>query len=142
MRSNPVPGEQHTSHVLRPHVTYVSHNTTSTLDCFAAYQWYVSRVRWRLRKDGLGKAQPCPGALRRDGGRGYVRARRGEPPRRYAAPLPRGEFTGEASAIPQPPSKPPSYSPLGRGAARRRRGGFPRRTQPTSKPPSLISDIC
>ncbi|MDR0935142.1 MAG: hypothetical protein LBM98_00500 [Oscillospiraceae bacterium] len=26
---------------------------------------------------------------------GYVRARRGIPPRRYAAPLPRGEFTGE-----------------------------------------------
>ncbi|MDR0935365.1 MAG: hypothetical protein LBM98_01640 [Oscillospiraceae bacterium] len=51
---------------------YVSQDTTSTLDCFAAYQWYVSQVRWRLRKDGQGEAQPCPGALRRDGGRGYV----------------------------------------------------------------------
>ncbi|MDR0936208.1 MAG: hypothetical protein LBM98_05970 [Oscillospiraceae bacterium] len=44
--------------------------TTSTLDCFAAYQGYVSQVRWRLRKDGQGEAQPCPGAMRRDGGRG------------------------------------------------------------------------
>ncbi|MDR0936621.1 MAG: hypothetical protein LBM98_08080, partial [Oscillospiraceae bacterium] len=26
---------------------------------------YVSQVRWRLRKDGLGEAQPCPGAMRR-----------------------------------------------------------------------------
>ncbi|MDR0936867.1 MAG: hypothetical protein LBM98_09320 [Oscillospiraceae bacterium] len=56
---------------------------------------YVSQVRRRLRKDGQGFALPCPGALRRDGGRGRDRARRGEPPRRYAAPLPRGEFTGE-----------------------------------------------
>ncbi|MDR0935942.1 MAG: hypothetical protein LBM98_04585 [Oscillospiraceae bacterium] len=31
-----------------------------------------------LRKDGLGGAKPCPGATRRDGRRGYVRARRGE----------------------------------------------------------------
>ncbi|MDR0935608.1 MAG: hypothetical protein LBM98_02875 [Oscillospiraceae bacterium] len=38
-----------TSYVLRP---YVSETTTSTLDCFAAYQWYVSQVRWRLRNDG------------------------------------------------------------------------------------------
>ncbi|MDR0937129.1 MAG: hypothetical protein LBM98_10650 [Oscillospiraceae bacterium] len=53
---------------------------------------YVSQVRRRLRKDGQGqalpravtarcgqgKALPCPGAMRRDVGRGYVRARRGE----------------------------------------------------------------
>ncbi|MDR0937132.1 MAG: hypothetical protein LBM98_10665, partial [Oscillospiraceae bacterium] len=31
-----------------------------------------------LRKDGQGKALPCPGAMRRDDGRGYVRARRGK----------------------------------------------------------------
>ncbi|MDR0936030.1 MAG: hypothetical protein LBM98_05035, partial [Oscillospiraceae bacterium] len=61
MRSNPVPGGQHTS--------YVSQNTTSTLDCFAAYHRYVLQVRRRLRKDGQGEALPCPGALRRDGGR-------------------------------------------------------------------------
>ncbi|MDR0935262.1 MAG: hypothetical protein LBM98_01105 [Oscillospiraceae bacterium] len=57
---------------------------------------YVSQVRRRLRKDGQGKALPCPGALRRDGGRGLRRARRGTPPRRYAAPLPRGEWTRTA----------------------------------------------
>ncbi|MDR0937560.1 MAG: hypothetical protein LBM98_12865 [Oscillospiraceae bacterium] len=55
MRSNPVPAGQHTS--------FVSQTTTSTLDCFAAYQWYVSQVRWRLRNDGRGK--PHPGAQRR-----------------------------------------------------------------------------
>jgi hypothetical protein len=64
VRSNPVPGGKHTD--------YVSQTITSTLDCFAAFQWYVSRVRWRLRKDGLGEAQPCPGAMHRDGGRGYA----------------------------------------------------------------------
>ncbi|MDR0937292.1 MAG: hypothetical protein LBM98_11490 [Oscillospiraceae bacterium] len=53
--------------------TYVSQGTTSTLDCFAAYHMYVSQVRWRLRKDGQGVALPCPGALRRDGGRGLRR---------------------------------------------------------------------
>ncbi|MDR0935500.1 MAG: hypothetical protein LBM98_02325 [Oscillospiraceae bacterium] len=63
------------TYVLR---TYVSQGSTSTLDCFAAFHRYVSQVRRRLRNDGLGEAQPCPGALRRDGGRGYVRARRGE----------------------------------------------------------------
>ncbi|MDR0935054.1 MAG: hypothetical protein LBM98_00055 [Oscillospiraceae bacterium] len=52
--------------------------TTSTLDCFAAFQCYVSQVRWRLRKDGQGQAQPCPGAMRRDGGRSYARAMRGK----------------------------------------------------------------
>jgi hypothetical protein len=63
---------------------------------------YVSQVRRRLRNDGAprahpgqGFALPCPGALRRDGGRELRRARRGEPPRRYAPPLPGGEFTGE-----------------------------------------------
>ncbi|MDR0935378.1 MAG: hypothetical protein LBM98_01705 [Oscillospiraceae bacterium] len=61
MRSNPVPGGQHTD--------YVSQDCTSTLDCFAAFQWYESQVRWRLRKDGQGQALPCPGAMRRDGGR-------------------------------------------------------------------------
>ncbi|MDR0936651.1 MAG: hypothetical protein LBM98_08230 [Oscillospiraceae bacterium] len=38
---------------------------------------YVSQVRWRLRKDGQGDALPCPGAMRRDGVRGYVPAGRG-----------------------------------------------------------------
>ncbi|MDR0937092.1 MAG: hypothetical protein LBM98_10465 [Oscillospiraceae bacterium] len=60
-----------------------------------------------------------------------------EPPRRYAPPLPRGEFTGEASATHATHVQ--THSPLGRGAARRRRGGFPRRAQPTSKP--FVSDI-
>ncbi|MDR0936438.1 MAG: hypothetical protein LBM98_07165 [Oscillospiraceae bacterium] len=47
---------------LRP---YVSQTTTSTLDCFAAFQCYVSQVRWRLRNDGQGEALPLRGrALR------------------------------------------------------------------------------
>ncbi|MDR0936838.1 MAG: hypothetical protein LBM98_09175 [Oscillospiraceae bacterium] len=96
VRSNPVPGGQH---------TYVSQVPTSTLDCFAAFHRYVSQVQWRLRKDGAprahhgqGNALPCPGALRRDGGRELRRARRGEPPRRFAAPLPRGEWTRPRTA--------------------------------------------
>ncbi|MDR0936341.1 MAG: hypothetical protein LBM98_06660 [Oscillospiraceae bacterium] len=44
--------------------------------------------------------------MRRDGGRGYVRARRGTPPRRYAAPLPRGEFTGEGGFETRPYGNP------------------------------------
>ncbi|MDR0936054.1 MAG: hypothetical protein LBM98_05155 [Oscillospiraceae bacterium] len=83
-------------------------------------------------KTGLASPSPvpaqCAGTL--DGGR--VRARRGEPPRRYAVrSLPRGEFTRvgfRQFATPRPSSKP--HSPLGRGAARRRRGGFPRRAYP------------
>ncbi|MDR0935205.1 MAG: hypothetical protein LBM98_00820 [Oscillospiraceae bacterium] len=60
--------------------------------------------------------------VRRDGGRGYVaRDKNGIPPRRYAAPLPRGEFTGEGGFETRP------Y--------------VPRRNQ-TSKLPSLIFDIC
>ncbi|MDR0937077.1 MAG: hypothetical protein LBM98_10390 [Oscillospiraceae bacterium] len=53
---------------------------------------YVSQVRWRLRNDGQGVALPCPGAVRRDGGRGYVRARRGEttPPPAGGTPPQRG----------------------------------------------------
>ncbi|MDR0937191.1 MAG: hypothetical protein LBM98_10960 [Oscillospiraceae bacterium] len=54
--------------------------STSTLDCFAAYHRYVSQVRWRLRKDGQGEALPCPGAMRRDGGRGLRPLRRGNHP--------------------------------------------------------------
>ncbi|MDR0935579.1 MAG: hypothetical protein LBM98_02730 [Oscillospiraceae bacterium] len=89
---------------------------------------YVSQVRRRLRKDGLGFALPCPGAMRRDGGRGYVRARRGE-----------GGFeTRPYVALVQ------AHSPLGRGAARRRRGGSPRRARRNPRPSlsSLIFDIC
>ncbi|MDR0936957.1 MAG: hypothetical protein LBM98_09775 [Oscillospiraceae bacterium] len=48
--------------------------------------YYVSQVRWRLRNDGQGVALPCPGALRR------------RPPRRYAAPLPRGDWTRPRTA--------------------------------------------
>ncbi|MDR0935772.1 MAG: hypothetical protein LBM98_03715 [Oscillospiraceae bacterium] len=61
VRSNPVPGGQHTD--------YVSQGSTSTLDCFAAYHWYVSQVRWRLRKDGAPEGAPragqCPALSRR-----------------------------------------------------------------------------
>ncbi|MDR0937320.1 MAG: hypothetical protein LBM98_11630 [Oscillospiraceae bacterium] len=151
VRSNPVPGGQH---------TYVSQVPTSTLDCFAAYHRYVSQVRWRLRKDGLGFAKPCPGALRRDGGRGYVRARRGEPPRRFAAPLPRGEFARDnprrlRAAPPSPEggffgwtrvargaSRVQSPAPFREGGASAEAGGVPRRAQPSSKLSSLIFDIC
>ncbi|MDR0936776.1 MAG: hypothetical protein LBM98_08860, partial [Oscillospiraceae bacterium] len=55
-------------------------DTTSTLDCFAAYRlakFYNGNVSPsaddRLRKDGQGEALTCPGALRRDGGRGLGR---------------------------------------------------------------------
>ncbi|MDR0935088.1 MAG: hypothetical protein LBM98_00230 [Oscillospiraceae bacterium] len=51
-----------TSYVLR---AYVSETTTSTLDCFAAFLWYVSQVRWRLRNDGQGQALP-PRTARRN----------------------------------------------------------------------------
>ncbi|MDR0935593.1 MAG: hypothetical protein LBM98_02800 [Oscillospiraceae bacterium] len=56
VRSNPVPGGKHT--------VYVSQDTTSTLDCFAAYHLYVPQVRWRLRKDGQGVALPSCGGGR------------------------------------------------------------------------------
>ncbi|MDR0935415.1 MAG: hypothetical protein LBM98_01890 [Oscillospiraceae bacterium] len=106
---------------------------------------YVSQVRRRLRKDGQGEALPCPGAERRDGGRGYVRARRGETtPALRATPPKRGIYGGgfRNTATPvQSATLVQTYSPLGRGAARRRRGGFPRRTQPRPTPPSLIFDI-
>ncbi|MDR0936855.1 MAG: hypothetical protein LBM98_09260, partial [Oscillospiraceae bacterium] len=94
---------------------------------------YVSQVRWRLRKDGLGEAQPCPGAMRRDGGRGLrPRTARGHHPGATRHPSQEGNLDvrcGETPSLVQP------YSPLWRGAARRRRGGFPRRAHPTSKPP-------
>ncbi|MDR0937196.1 MAG: hypothetical protein LBM98_10985 [Oscillospiraceae bacterium] len=48
------------------------------------------------------------------------RARRGEPPRRYAVrSLPRGEFTGEASATPQPRNPRPNLFPSWEGCPRR-----------------------
>ncbi|MDR0936290.1 MAG: hypothetical protein LBM98_06385 [Oscillospiraceae bacterium] len=72
-------------------LTYV---TLPALDCRAGFTGTYRKLT-AARNDGQGEAQPCPGALRRDGGRSYVRARRGEPPRRFAPPLPRGEFTGE-----------------------------------------------
>ncbi|MDR0935915.1 MAG: hypothetical protein LBM98_04450 [Oscillospiraceae bacterium] len=46
-----------TSCVLRL-TSYVSYNSTSTVDCFAAFHRYVSQVRWRLRNDGRGKPRP------------------------------------------------------------------------------------
>ncbi|MDR0935926.1 MAG: hypothetical protein LBM98_04505 [Oscillospiraceae bacterium] len=48
-----------------------------------------------LRTCNLVRIASVP-VLRNDGApSGAPRARRGEPPRRYAAPLPGGEFTGE-----------------------------------------------
>ncbi|MDR0935502.1 MAG: hypothetical protein LBM98_02335 [Oscillospiraceae bacterium] len=96
-------------------------------------------MRWRLRNDGQGEALPCPGALRRDGGRGLRPA--GEPPRRYAPPLPRGEFTGEASATPHPTCASPF--PSWEGCRPQAAGWFPRavRGVSPSKPTSLIFDI-
>ncbi|MDR0935812.1 MAG: hypothetical protein LBM98_03920, partial [Oscillospiraceae bacterium] len=59
---------------------------------------YVSQVRWRLRKDGLGEAQPCPGAMRRDGERGLRRARRGEStPSPTPVPAPCAVFASAAA---------------------------------------------
>ncbi|MDR0935123.1 MAG: hypothetical protein LBM98_00405 [Oscillospiraceae bacterium] len=64
----------------------------------------------------------------------------GKPPRRFAAPLPRGEFTGETSASsqprnpasPQPTCAPPF--PSVEGCRPQAAGWFPRRTQPPSNP--------
>ncbi|MDR0937672.1 MAG: hypothetical protein LBM98_13435 [Oscillospiraceae bacterium] len=123
VRSNPVPGGQHTD--------YVSQNCTSTLDCFAAYHRYVSQVRWRLRKDGQGEAPPCPGALRRDAGRSYVRARRGETtPRLRADPSTEGMRTRvwtrvTGTQIPRGTYPTSIPHPLCGGVAPQRRGGFP-----------------
>ncbi|MDR0937675.1 MAG: hypothetical protein LBM98_13455 [Oscillospiraceae bacterium] len=106
---------------------------------------YVSQVRRRLRKDGQGEALPCPGAMRRDGGRGCAAHGAGIPPRRYAPPLPRGEFTGEASAIrnPSPSVHPLLPIPLLVGVPPQRGGGFPRRARRNPRPnlSSLIFDI-
>ncbi|MDR0936528.1 MAG: hypothetical protein LBM98_07615 [Oscillospiraceae bacterium] len=85
--------------------------TTSTLDCFAAFQCYVSQVRRRLRKDGQGEALPCPGAVRRDGGRGLR-----NPGEASLAPTKWQNYRRKPSSKPK---KPPS---LEGGAARRRRG--------------------
>jgi hypothetical protein len=91
VRSNPVPGGQH---------TYV---TLPALDCRAPKR-PTYRKCGGARNDGQGEALPCPGALRRDGGRGLRRARRGKPPRRYAVrSLPRGEWTRPRTARVQPP---------------------------------------
>ncbi|MDR0936703.1 MAG: hypothetical protein LBM98_08490 [Oscillospiraceae bacterium] len=67
---------------------------------------YVSQVRWRLRKDGQGEALPCPGAPRRDGGRGLRNPGEASlaPTRRMQALCPR-----RARRNPRPsPLKPPS----------------------------------
>ncbi|MDR0936027.1 MAG: hypothetical protein LBM98_05020 [Oscillospiraceae bacterium] len=71
------------------------------------------------------------------------RAVRGETtPPPTAAPLLRGEFTRVGFRNPTPPSKPipllGGVPPTGGGVVSPRRA----RTQPPSKPPSLIFDIC
>ncbi|MDR0937313.1 MAG: hypothetical protein LBM98_11595 [Oscillospiraceae bacterium] len=133
---------QPTSYVLR---SCVSQTTTSTLDCFAAYHRYVSQVRWRLRKDGQGEAQPCPGAMRRDGGRGYVRARRGETtPALRATPPKRGIIRARRGVIPRTSQylvPRPNPIPLLGGVPPQGRGGFPAvadatpRVRPLQSPP-------
>ncbi|MDR0936393.1 MAG: hypothetical protein LBM98_06940 [Oscillospiraceae bacterium] len=96
---------------------------------------FAMTVRRRAHH-GQGKALPPRTA------RGTTPPLRGTPPKRgiYG-----GGFSNPAtpqlrnSATPQPPSKP---IPLLGGVPPQGRGGFPRRTQPPSKPSSLISDIC
>ncbi|MDR0935429.1 MAG: hypothetical protein LBM98_01960 [Oscillospiraceae bacterium] len=89
--------------------------------------------------------------MRRDVGRGYVRARRGIPPRRYAVrSLPGGEFTGEGGfqtrpyepqqpATPQPTSKPipllGGVPPAGGRVVPPQ--GVPRNPRPTLQSPPL-----
>ncbi|MDR0935077.1 MAG: hypothetical protein LBM98_00170 [Oscillospiraceae bacterium] len=72
-----------------------------------------------------GRGKPCPVPAQCAGTVDGVTSAHGagKPPRRYAAPLPRGEFTRKASTTPQPTSKP--HSPLRRGAAAAA-GWFPR----------------
>ncbi|MDR0937287.1 MAG: hypothetical protein LBM98_11465 [Oscillospiraceae bacterium] len=88
---------------------------------------YVSQVRWRLRKDGQGFALPCPGAMRRDGGRGYAAHGAGNHPAATRHPSQEGNLRGRerGKTTPVTSSKPSSLAPLWRGAARRRRGGSP-----------------
>ncbi|MDR0937018.1 MAG: hypothetical protein LBM98_10095, partial [Oscillospiraceae bacterium] len=73
--------------------------TLPALDCRAPKR-PTYRKCGGARNDGQGEALPCPGARRRDGGRGYVRAMRGE-----------GGFETRPYVYvvrsPQPPSKPP-----------------------------------
>ncbi|MDR0935308.1 MAG: hypothetical protein LBM98_01350 [Oscillospiraceae bacterium] len=153
VRSNPVPGGQHTECIVE----------------VLRQPWIASpHIIGTYRKCGggfakTGRAKPCPVPAHRagtvDGGRD--RARRGETtPPPTAAPLPRGEFTGEGGFETRPyvycttrnPRPNPrhyslfiincqlsivkTHSPLGRGAASAAGGAAP-----TSKPPSLIFDI-
>ncbi|MDR0935165.1 MAG: hypothetical protein LBM98_00615 [Oscillospiraceae bacterium] len=55
----------------------------------------MNNYEGRTRVLGLDCFARLAMTVRRDGGRWCDRARRGEPPRRFAAPLPRVEFTGE-----------------------------------------------
>ncbi|MDR0936037.1 MAG: hypothetical protein LBM98_05070 [Oscillospiraceae bacterium] len=83
---------------------------------------YVSQVRRRLRKDGQGEALPCPGAMRRDGGRGLRprTARVHPPPLRRHPPLKRGGFRGFGRGV--RPRTARGYHPAAYGGTPPRRG--------------------
>jgi hypothetical protein len=68
-------------------IRYVSQDCTSTLDCFAAYQWYVSQVRRRLRNDGQGVALP-PSYVPRPGAPSLRAARSNPSPVPPSKPIP------------------------------------------------------
>ncbi|MDR0935927.1 MAG: hypothetical protein LBM98_04510 [Oscillospiraceae bacterium] len=113
-------------------IRYVSQDCTSTLDCFAAFHQLriASAVAASQRRAGL--AQPCPGAMRRDGGRSYAAHGAGKPPRRLrTAPLHRGDKDEGYDNRRTPPPTSNPY-PLCGGVPPQRRGGFPRRARPTS----------
>ncbi|MDR0935898.1 MAG: hypothetical protein LBM98_04365 [Oscillospiraceae bacterium] len=69
-------------------------------------------------------------------------ALRGNHPGATRHPSQEGNLRRKLSQPRNPATHVQTHSPLGRGAARRRRGGSPRRAHPTSNPSSLISDIC
>ncbi|MDR0936596.1 MAG: hypothetical protein LBM98_07955 [Oscillospiraceae bacterium] len=105
VRSNLLPEGQHTD--------CVSQDCTSTLDCFAAYHWYVSQVRWRLRKDGAprahhgqGRAGLCPALSRRIAPGRWTglrpRTARGNHPGATRHPSQEGNLRGRAGLKPAP----------------------------------------
>ncbi|MDR0935518.1 MAG: hypothetical protein LBM98_02415 [Oscillospiraceae bacterium] len=79
VRSNPVPGGQHTVRIVGVYVNPGLLRRISSTTYRKCGGGFAKTVRRRAHH-GQGVALPCPGALRRDGGRGYaIRARQASP---------------------------------------------------------------